>query len=178
MAVLLPGKFLCNPRTASVATSRTLLELPGARKVGYHHAAVDEVDDHAGEPTVATVRNPYDALVSWYHHLPDSDFGDFLRRYDHHPFIKGRPPDLFWQCGPDTHVLRFETVQHDLDAFLVGLGLPTLRLFRRNVTTSKTRPWRDYYDDRTAAIADERFGHVADRWGYDRLTPSRGRSPS
>ena len=35
MAVILPGKFLylCNPRTASVATSRTLKEIPGAPRL-------------------------------------------------------------------------------------------------------------------------------------------------
>ena len=172
MAVLLPGKFLflCNPRTASVATSRTLIEIEGAIEVGPHHCSLSQVEDHDGEIVVATVRNPYDALVSWFMHLPETDFAAFLRTYSHYPFLGGDPPDLFWQCDADTRLLRFETLQADLDAFLSGLGVAPLQVFEHNVTKTKTRPWREYYDAEAIAAADERFGHIADKWGYPRLS--------
>jgi hypothetical protein len=180
MAVILPGKFLylCNPRTASSATSRTLKEIPGAVKTAHHHVALEHVEDYDGEQVVAAVRNPYDALVSWHLRLPHLSFVEFLRGYDHFPLLGGDPPDLFWHCTGDTHVLRYETLQTDLDAFLTGLELPTVQLFRRNVTKNKTRPWREYYGDAEVEAANGRFGHVADKWGYERLTPTRGRSPS
>jgi len=171
MAVFIPGKlvYLANPRTASVATRDTLMQIEGAQLAGAHHATLAEVEGYEGESVGATVRNPYDVLVSWFLQLPEPTLAMFLREYDHYPFLGGDPPDLFWQCASATRVLRWENLQQDLDAWFTELGIRPLKLVRENVTESKNRPWVDYYDAEAIQAANERFGHIVDKWGYERI---------
>jgi hypothetical protein len=171
MAVLVPGKlvYLAHARTASRATRDALLTLPDAHaSKATHHAKLDQVVGYDGELVVATIRNPYDTLVSWWLHFKDMEFLSFLQEYDHYPFLDGDPPDLFWHCTPTTHVLRWETLQEDFDKLLDGLDLPRLKLEIKGPTKRKTLPWHEYYDEATTAAANERFGHIADKWGYPR----------
>lgn len=173
MAVLVPGKllFLANPRTASCSTRDTLLQIEGAFQPGRtHHSPIEDIEEYNGELVVATVRNPYDVLVSWSLHFPQMEFVEFLETYDHFPFVGGDPPDLFWLCTPDTHVMRWETLQEDFDTVMDRVELPRMKLVRINATEHKTKPWREYYDAETIAAANERFGHIVDKWRYSRIS--------
>jgi len=176
MAVLLPGKFLylATPRTASTATVLALHTL-GARTVpGGHHVGLEAVADHGEETVFTAIRNPYDVLVSWYVRMDRTkDFpvsmAHFVRTYEHEDFARGDPPSLFYHCAPEVEVLRWETLQDDLDALLTRLGLSPVRLPRDNVTPKK-RPWIDYYDAEAFRAVHERFGHDLDAWGYERIS--------
>jgi len=176
MALLLPGKllYLATPRTASTSTALALQKL-GARTVrGGHHVGVEAVAELEDELVFTTIRNPYDALVSWYVRMDRTrgfpvSMAHFLRKYEHEDFARGDPPSLFYHCRPGVEVLRWETLQEEFDALLMQLELPTVRLPRDNVTPKKG-PWRDYYDAEALEAVHARFGHDLDSWDYERIS--------
>jgi hypothetical protein len=169
---LLPGRFLYlgNPRTASTTVGKALVRELGAVPQ-QQHATTAEVPTYAGEPRFTTVRNPFDVLVSWYVRMrmdqQGTPFAEFLRTYENRDFVRdGR---LFWQCEEGVEVTYYEHLQHDLEETLRRLGVRTVLLRARENATPRKKPWRDYYDDEAVEAANHRFGHVADRWGYERL---------
>jgi hypothetical protein len=66
--IIVPDKFtyVFTPRTGSRATERAFLDhVPGAyRPSNYHHDHPDDLPQ--GLPVYATIRNPYDQVLSWY----------------------------------------------------------------------------------------------------------------
>lgn len=174
MAVILPGKFLylANPRTASTSTRIALGKLPEAKMLWPQHQLLHECHLYADEQPVTAVRNPYDVLATWFQlQVKYKDFVEFLRKFEHKQFLLGDPPDLFWQCGEGFHILRWETLQKDLDEFLAGWGLPSVEIPRENTTKDK-KPWQEYYTPEAFEAANERFGAILDRYGYERVDPS------
>ena len=147
---------------------------------GTHHSTLEELKRRTPEYftgreiSVTTVRNPFDLLVTWWlrqrraiaeksGHEPT--FGEYVETVDEGttggPYIRdGR---IFW-LGAD-EVLRYESLQEDLDRLLRRLGLPTVELVPTNVTGEKG-PWRSYYDEGIRAVAERRFGEEAKEFGY------------
>ena len=60
---------------------------------------------------------------------------------------------------------RFENLQNDFDRVMKVLGLPRQQLTHENPT--RHRPYREYYDQETAAVIAERYRDDIDRFGYD-----------
>jgi len=120
-----------------------------------------------GEELVfATVRNPYDWIIScWLRTGADQTLFEFIR--DLSDTSRGgymREGGIFWH-RPD-RLLRWERLQEDLNGLLSGLGLPPVSLPRVNATAGK-RPWREYYDAETAKLAEERFAGMASELDYE-----------
>ncbi len=127
------------------------------------------------------VRNPWDRAVSYYHWLRGQgfdhpavglakalDFGAFLS----HPQIRAafraapaasymRRSDGREQCRA---YIRIEHFAEDAAPLFRHLGF-ALTLPRANAS-DRRRAWRDYYDDRTAAIVAEDCAEDIGRFGY------------
>lgn len=188
MAVVLPGKFLylANYHVASIATAKALYEqVEGVYRVGPHHAPVEglakvrqkgTVLPHerlnvcdvvlGSEVTFATVRHPYDWIVScWLRNGPEMTLSEYI--CDLSDTSRGgymRGGQVFWHRPK--HLLRWEHLEGDLGEFLIRLGVPEVRLPLVNHTPGKG-PWREHYDSSSRHAAEDVLGPVAHALGYD-----------
>lgn len=140
----------------------------------------------------AFVRNPWDLQVSSYHHIrrerPDlmtdiPDFAAFLRW----KFDPRRPPQYHADMSTvvqsdyliDLHgrlivnyVGRYEHLVEDFETACrkIGLRAPNLRHSRR--ATDRSRDYRAYFDDVSAALIAEHYRSDCERFGYRFDDPS------
>ena len=145
--------------------------------------------------TFGSVRNPYDRLVSAFHYLRsdktsvrDGEFG--ARAVGHYADFQAFAADLsrtsvrartlgwvhflpqtYYLCDRKGRVLvdfvgRTETFADDLDRVneKTGLGLENIR--ERSVARAS---WRDFYNTRTAKIAEEIYAEDFATFGYERV---------
>lgn len=123
------------------------------------HLSFDKIVSHikATQDSVAVVRNPYDFLVSCFlRRGQHQSFLDFIETFAIEPFIKdGRIYHLAECCD---HILRYESLQEDLNQFLKRRGLPPIQLNQVNVTPKK-KPWRTYYSCSAIQAVNKRFGN-------------------
>ncbi len=64
------------------------------------------------------------------------------------------------------HVLRFESLQEDLDACLDSRGIPRVPLWRGNVTENRDRDFRTYYSDASRQLVYRTFKDDFKTFGY------------
>lgn len=162
MAVLIRDKllFLAHPRTGSTSVRSALLAM-GGEYIHPHHAGFwDDVvqSRYRGEQVVSVVRNPYDAIVSWWckrgmtrgmtlhDWVPSFHNGNFTRQ--------GR---LFYHAHLSDLVLYYED---DLSESF-GLDVPLL-----NVTHNKVKPFQEYYTQAAIDAVNKRFGKEIEELGY------------
>lgn len=108
------------------------------------------------ERVFTVVRNPYDFMATCYVRRGRGKlFEDFVRNYGASPYVEDGK--LYYHV-PDCHtVLRWETLQTELDALMTELGLDPVPVGRHNVTKDK-KPWESYYTPRAFEIVNQRFG--------------------
>jgi hypothetical protein len=138
-----------------------------------------EFFEHARKFTI--VRNPWDRAISSY----------FFRPKELPPLVEGRPmvecafdPDAFLESAarlkPVSHhicasgqaienhpihrFLRTETLQADMDAWCVELGLSPVAIVRRNV--GHHRHYTEYYDRRLRGAVARMFAEEIEYFGY------------
>ena len=202
MAVVLPGSFvyLAHPSTGSTATTTALLKIEGAfmpldkRRTFGHHASMKQVmsvcgDQFTGAEVIFTaVRNPYDALASWFvlndnhfqmRHLEQvlqrppriKDFLDVWRQMDQMEQLTAEPwlraGRMFYHVDAAREFIHQENLQHELDAVLRKVpkspGRAPLR--REHVTQGKDH-WTTYYSDADYAYVNEHFRDEIVKFGY------------
>jgi hypothetical protein len=176
VAILFPDKFLFlgTPRSGSTCTHNALKLIPGATLFSQHLRRSTMIEKnigpYRGEPTFLVVRNPYDALVSWWlRSRTGIPFAEFIATYENPHFVNdGR---LFWLVEDDMEILRYENLQEEVDRMLAGVGLDPVQLPNMNVTRDKD-PWLTYYGPREADAANVRFGDEIIRYGYRPLDPA------
>lgn len=176
MAVLLPGKFLClgTPRTGSTCVHHALGAIPGAKVFNQHlrrSVLIEEnMGPYRGEHTFLVVRNVYDLMVSWWlRSRTGMPFVEYITTYDNKHFVEdGR---LFWLVEDDMEILRYESLQQELDAVLARLGIDPRPLPFLNATRDK-RPWRSYFGRSEVRATNDRFGDEMARYGYEMLDPA------
>lgn len=151
--------YLAHPRTASVATAQALQRvgfLPSAvKRSGRHHDPLD--DERQGWRVLTTVRNAWDAAVSWVFFRckgepPSWDLDTFKTHLGelNHYIRDGR---MWWHLEQATRVLRFERLEGDLADEVGELGLP-----RVNVSADRHgRHYRDFYMPETRDFVGELF---------------------
>jgi hypothetical protein len=161
--------FLAQPRTASQATAELLCQL-GATPEGTHH----EIDlnrihylRQRGFIAFSTVRNHWDALVSWWYFYRARRFAATFESWLDWAIVKNghsyfRPGRIYWNQPEyaDT-VLRFETIDRDLELLLPGYVLP-----RKNVTAQR-HPYQIYYTPTTRDIVGGAYRDEIEKYGYE-----------
>jgi len=147
----------------------------GGGRVDRHTTAIPcEADDFS---IVAVVRNPYDRLVSLWHHLVRFDamhgrgtmafymFAAHVGRRD--PNTVAGDPMYGWNLynhlagvPKRTKYVRLESLREDLAA--LGIALDKLP----HELASQRRPWQDYYDDGLLATVELWAKPDCERFGY------------
>lgn len=169
--------FLAHPRTASNATHRALTQQAGFEPSPDHHGRIGsdqwpslgvELDD--SWCVFSTVRNPFDALVSWrfMRQIPGDRWGaewwDLLMRYLE-PWVE--PGRMWFHADDCSRILRYESLDADLNDVLVGRGLGPVELEQWNITRRRPAgPYQDHFDDALRARVEEVFGAEMARFGY------------
>lgn len=155
--------YLAHPRTASTATSETLMGR-GYERVGSHHDGLAETGwDPTGWFAFTAVRHPCDAVASWgfFHDAPweTSWWDEWLRSEVH---VSADPPRLFVHAPDADAVLRYETLERDL----ARLGITGLE--RENVSEDREGSgWREVLPPEMQSWARETFAHETRRFGYE-----------
>ena len=133
-----------------------------------HHATLSDVQKYltGNELIVTTVRNHWDTVVSWWflnnRYLPLYRFVD---EYGHDCYARGNK--LWWLHDKVDFIMRYETLQDDLNIVLLSLGLPALELTVENVTAGKDRlHYMKYYDAKSFWRVYDRFKEEIDFYGY------------
>ncbi|UCD56782.1 MAG: hypothetical protein JSV16_13295 [Candidatus Hydrogenedentota bacterium] len=175
--------YLAHPRTASISTSWALCNYLGFEKAipGDHHSCLNDekvarpfCDDERGEWTVCTtVRNHWDAAVSWrYKRRHNRTSGEpwdgpqwkelFLTFH----WIRGRK--MYGLHADDADViLRYETLESDLNELLAQFGMKLERLPRDNVTPGRNgRHYRQFFTEGGRDFIARRFREEIERFGY------------
>lgn len=145
--------FLGEPRTASRAVRDALLTLADSYEAGFHHLGMKELlsrgdlrwRQRSKYATFSTVRNPADILATMWILLskPSGEtFEQYIRREG-----DSRPVNFFFRhaLGAD-YILRYETLQEELDSILHRLICPTVKLKVVGRTEGK-EPWFRYYSE-------------------------------
>lgn len=152
--------FLEQPRTGSTAVRRALIKLGGIAQRRHSFTT--------GPVLVATVRDPYDLIVAhwlnsgikWGYRNIDS----YVRECDRSLFV--RSGLLYYHAVVAHKLLRFDSLEADLNSFLAAMGLPLVTLDRVNVTGPSL-----VLSDTTRGLIDARFkGEI--EWVTPKLTGS------
>ncbi len=125
--------------------------------------------DPTGVFFFAFCRNPYDRAVSlWAHWRREGGglgFPDWCRLLPAMGW-RLRAPQARWTDAIDLGFLgRFETLAADFDRLCDALGVERRPLPLLNA--SPHRPWREHYDEETAAIVRAQYARDFERFGYD-----------
>lgn len=163
--------FLCEPHTGSRSTVEGLLAQARSKEIGHHHIGLPEIRQKGLVPrhqlakaiTFATVRNPYDLLVTrWvFHNKRRDSFADYLRICLAHEVIGGT---LFWRTKGVNRYIRQEILGGSLNELLRDCSAPPVRLLRRGITRDKPK-WWTLYDKETLDYVTREFEDV-ERHGY------------
>lgn len=160
MAIVIPGKavFLEHPRTGSTSI-RAALRKSGGQPFGRHSF----IKAKRGEKTVATVRNPFDVLVSWWLITGQTSFEEFLLE-DHEGFMTkgGR---LFYYYKHVDIWMRFENLNIDFVSVCRRLGIRPTVLPRFNPTKMK-KDYRTYHTPETIEIVKEKYAKELEQFNY------------
>jgi len=156
---------------------------------GADHRTIHEYKDVLGEDiqkyfTFAFVRNPWDKMVSQFHHrkqnekdkrIQQMDFKSWVKNIDDFHVIMGTGNQLNWLCdkkwvwhpGKKTYISnptnfkvivdyigKFENFSADWEKVCKKIGLTTETVHRRK---SNHDDYRKYYDDESTQIIFNRF---------------------
>jgi len=141
----------------------------------------------------AFVRNPWDLQVSSFHHIK-RERPHYMEGRDTFPeFLKWKlDPERPYQFHIDTSIERqsdylidlrgnlivdfvgrYEHLHDDFETACKRIGVAMPALPHRRQATDRTKDYRSYYDDVTAALVAEHFQDDVARFGYTFDDPSR-----
>ncbi len=147
--------FIAHPRTASTATAHVLMQMGFVIEDSHHSCPTWDLD---GWDVICTVRNPFDVLVSWFYNQPrEKPFTQWLPEFlDGCSFMQGER--MFFGQPICNHVMYYENLQDDFEYVMNAVGLPMVKIPRRNVSVNRgERSFMGYYNPRTSRMVIERF---------------------
>ena len=165
--------FLCEPHTASRATSKALLTLDGCEEIAHHHATLTDItkttpiEYFIGFNIVYTVRNPLDVLVTNWSISSNSrreewTFEQWLTHSINTPTVNLPLHRGLWQqCNI---VSYYEHLQDDLN-YIFGCKIP-LEYDEKHITQHK-RHWSSYYSDKSLDLILLYYQSFLDHYGYE-----------
>ena len=146
------------------------------------HASISMIENRTAV-TCAVVRNPWDRVVSMWAYekrnpfrmrerrLPVTDippFDEYVRNLSKYSLNDGAwftwaTPQKEWIPDGVTHLLRFETLEHDFKNIqtLLGCNAPL-----KHVNNSERTYYRTYYTRETQTIVAEMFKADIEAFGY------------
>lgn len=169
--------YMAVPRTASRSVSTWLKEEHAGRGInqkaamGSHHGISMPTlvtCKKMGYKIICPVRNPWDVIVSWWHHNPrwfgadNEEFAKFVEWFPKHGKNKyldeGR---LYWYWAQhSTRIVRYERLRQDLARILrVPINLPSIGV-------SDRRPYHTYYTPELRDYVGEKFAPEIEEYGY------------
>lgn len=139
--------FLAEPYSASRAVRDALLTVEGSQNVGHHHITLEElrrspeIGDIGKLLTFAVARNPFDRLVTHYHHMTGSHKDGFER------FVRDqiRRGSIFYHLNDAQLWLYYHKLEPALNDVMKKYGV-SLQLPVVGVTRGK-QPWQSYYSE-------------------------------
>ena len=160
--------FLAERRCASRVLRDVLLMQPGSESVSPHHAAYSEVVDNCSglrsmlavqEYTVfSVVRNPADVFVTMH---KSNSFQEYMRHMSYSPAYM-----FFQHVHAADVVLRYENLEHDLNAFLRSRRAPEVTIpYKEEYVTGLKNPWPSYYEKKDIDFILDALPEI-ERWGY------------
>jgi len=158
--------FIAHPRTASTATGAALLSLDFTQWVNHH--GINPKWDPEGWTVFATVRNPFDLMVSWYYKAKYREL-EFQYWLPNFIAVSNQYLDLgmFFGLRYCTRVLRYEQLQQDFDFVMSELGFPQIDIPLKNVSTARPdKPLSEYYDPKLINLMKAHFGEEIRQNGY------------
>lgn len=145
--------FLAEPYSASRSVHAALMKIPGSESVGWHHEKYQNLIatwkyrdyDFPDVIKFCIVRNPFDRLVTQFHHLTSWHYAGFDKfvqvELANRRTIYVHPPD----CDA---IILFDDLECGLSCVLqtcdIDLNRYPLELSHLGKTLTK-RDWRDYY---------------------------------
>ncbi len=168
--------YIAHPKTASSATSRAVRDTLGAKPKGNHHDAKEEwcrpILDSGGI-IMATIRNPYDLMVSWYFHYAARRPGTLMEPFKEWlPTQIENPNDymkrgLFFGLRWANRIVRFEHLQEDFDNVCVQIGLKYAIIEPFNISLKREgRTYQEMYDADLRELIQQNFATELDQGGY------------
>lgn len=162
--------YLAHPRTASQATGQAIIAM-GGKKVGSHHGGTKTRPFPINSVLLTTVRNPYDVAVSWVfgrhkgttypEKIPLNHFKEALE--NNRWVITGSNNPIFWHTRKrGVHIVRYESLQSDLEAIFPSIELPEISRSPRF-----GRHYSNFYTDETRDYVTDLFGVECRRFGYE-----------
>ncbi len=188
--------FIGSKRTASTAVGNALVEqlrgvyVPRVRielrpsgNISKRHSTIAQIEHYGliqveldSLLKVTTVRNPFDSLVSlWakerfrenrtqsFTQLKRVDFSEWMWKKFNHREVISMNRDFVQ--GVDS-ILRFESLQDDLNGLLRSRGIPPVVLPVVNRTSERDRDYRKYYDDRAREVVERVFAPDIENFDY------------
>lgn len=168
--------YLLPPRTATRSVARWLESLGFQEHHGRHGTCAERLSE--ARRVFCTVRNHWDALVSWWGSVPCeyeagacSSFDEWLRRY----YLSGESvcrayheADGMWSRWLHFahRTIRYEHLEQDLrEAFPLESHLPKLKHIGAT-TRREGRDYRELYTPSGAAAVYDLYGREIDALGY------------
>lgn len=160
--------FLAQPRTASRSVGAAL-KTRGFEAIGHHR--FDESMDLEGFTVATAVRNPFDYLVSWYHHMQSIEKClnmrfeiNFINELWHDQGKWFEPNRMFRFTEFSDTVFRYEYLETALNTWLQLNGLHPVYL--EVLGMSVRGPTRLYYDDETRALVEREYAQELSFYRY------------
>ncbi len=174
--------FIAHPRAASHSIARALQEQAGFVAEGTHHdrrAVVEAAWPESKDWTFfCVVRNPYDALVSWWWKRGKRDGHEFGPRWIEHLELqmgKQRPPgspvfmaagQLWVYADECDAIIRYERLDADVNELLEAHGLNPVQLPWDVRSARQGKPYWEHYDEATREWVAEHYALELRTWGY------------
>jgi hypothetical protein len=183
--------FLHIPKNAGTSIERALEEFSdvprqqwqgqsGSYKINYQHAMLSELKVPSTCFVFAFVRNPWDRMVSYYHHLIRMKlftreriaFSSFVRiwcKYKRLPIKSLHParhfmqPQVIWTESAD-FVGRFETLSQDFNIVCERLGIQDRHL--PVINASDHTPYVEHYSKSTQAMIGSYYSRDIEKFSY------------
>ena len=174
--------YLAVPRTASRTITHALfMGLPGCVKYGHHRMHIPEEYSQSDYFIFASVRNPYERMVSHYlhrnrHHVKSVGHWTFCEYIEqlsrnrlHWWGLAADPPAVSWlESTGCSHVMRFESLTSDWAALPVWKNVHKIpKLRKRNSSSRAERDWRHFYTRELAHVVFEHQRADFEIYGYD-----------
>ena len=175
---VIPNKkfvFLAAPRTGSKAVAQALLEQRGAILVGGHHTLPEDHPEYEiGKDWVvcSTIRNHYDAMVSWYFKIERLEnsmipFIKFLPRFCENNPNFAQSGELWGKTlAASNTIIRYEWLQAGIDTALVKADLPPVDLPQVVDSKRGERPYQACYKRPERTWVSDYFRTELAKCGY------------